>query len=571
MNNEYYSMKKRLLAIVMSLMMIFQMIPAGAFAAGEGRITSQPLRADDGTHLVKFAGIYTEYYVPKGNMIGIPAPDPGPAPEGQAGQFIGWYCEADKVWYSTQYKPESDMIFVPKYGWEVRFRNHNGDVIETKQVPDGEAIGDLPAVPAREDYKNGFWGIGVPKQTDQGIEWSAGDPVTRDDVVTNDLDIVAGYSKITYTITFYKNVDKTETEATRTVDADTHYCVNDVPAVPEKTGYTGKWVYNDKETNTIKDYNNQIAVSEDTAVWPAYDQNVFTVTFKTDDDVYQTDTYYKGDKLTLPEDPVIEGKQFEGWYIGETEYVGGEEVTSDLVLDAQFIDMFSVTFIVEEDGEEQERLSQFFRTGGEPIATMPQDPFVAGKAFEKWVIKGTDTEVTADTVVNGDMVVVAQFRTVTICDITAEYYYLNDSGAEVIFNTDLLQVEAEQLPYTITAPSTTQTDPDEVAGAPIYYPETPTVTVDEDDFDDDNNCTVRIKYVKYTAEYDFVYMLKDLEGDGYTEIERKHIYGVLNSYVTPSVNTYDYATFELAEGAIIEQDEGQELKVYYTRKSYQLT
>ncbi|QTE69336.1 InlB B-repeat-containing protein [Clostridiales bacterium] len=570
MNNEYYSMKKRLLAIVMSLMMIFQMIPAGAFAAGEGRITSQPLRAGAGTYHISFKDIPAgDNFVPAGNMINNPAPDPDPAPEGQ--QFIGWYCEAVGVWFSTQYRPTSDMEFVPKYGWEVRFRNHNGDVIETKQVPDGEAIGDLPAVPARDDYKDGYWGIGIATQTGQSAEWSAGEQVTSDYVVGNDLDIVAGYKRITYTITFYTNADKTETVTIRTVDADTHYCVNDLPAVPEKAGYTGKWVYYDKKTNTNEDYNNQVAVSEDTAVWAAYDQNVFTVTFKTGDDVYQTGTYYIGDELILPADPVIEGKQFEGWYVDETEYVGGEEVTSDLVLDAQFIDMFSVTFIVENGGEEQERLSQFFRTGGEAIATMPQDPFVAGKAFEKWVIKGTDTEVTADTVVNGDMVVVAKFRTVTIYDITAEYYYLNNRGVEVIFNTDLLQVEAGQLPYTITAPSSTQTDPDEVPGAPIYYPETPTVTVEEDDFNDDNECTVRIKYVKYTAEYDFVYMLKDLEGDGYSEIERKHIYGVLNSYVTPSVNTYDYATLELAEGTIINQAEGQELKVYYTRKQYQLT
>ena len=579
MNNEYYSMKKRLLAIVMSLMMIFQMIPAGAFAAGEGRITSQPLRADDGTYHIKFDGTYITYYVPRGNMIGISAPDPDPAPEGQ--QFIGWYCEDAGEWFSIQYQPSSHMHFVPKYGWTVNFRNHIGDVISTRQVPDGEEIGALPDVPPREDYKNGFWGIGTATQTGQSAEWSAGEQVTSDYVVWNDLDIVAGYTRITYTITFYKNTDKTEIEATRTVNADTHYCVNDVPAVPEKTGYTGKWVYNDKETNTIKDYNNQIAVSEDTAVWPAYDQNVFTVTFKTDDDVYQTDTYYKGDKLTLPEDPVIEGKQFEGWYIGETEYVGGEAVTSDIVLDAKFTKMFSVTFIVENEGAEEERLSQYFRTGGEPIGTMPQDPFVAGKAFEKWVIRGTDTKVTAETVVNGNMVVVAQFRTIDIYDLTAEYYYLNDRGQEVIFNTDLHQIEAQEMedpdhPYTITAPATTQTEEQHVAGSPVYYVSTPTKTITKNLFNSEKNGIVRFEYVSHTAIYDFVYLLKDLTGDGYTEIERKEVEGVLNSFVTPTVNTYDYATLESAEGAEIvtsgmEGQRKQELYVKYNRKNYSLS
>lgn len=84
-------------------------------------------------------------------------------------------------------------------------------------------------------------------------------------------------------------------------------------------------------------------------------------------------------------------------------------------------------------------------------------------------------------------------------------------------------------------------------------------------------CTVEIEYVKYTAEYYVVHMLKDLDGSGYTEIEREKIQGVLNSYVTPSPKTYDYAVLERAEGADITEESGQELHVYYNRKNFQLS
>ena len=360
---------------------------------------------------------------------------------------------------------------------------------------------------------------------------------------------------------------------TKTVAAADAHSLNDIPAVPEKTGYTGKWVY--QNGDKVSDFTNSVTVDESMSVWAEYEQNIFTVTYMVEETTYETDTYYSGDTLTLPAAPVVEGKQFTGWFVGETQYFGGEQVTSDLTITAKFEDEYYVNFVIlNEDGTEAERLSQYFRTAGEAIGTLPQDPFVAGKVFEKWVIQGTETEVTADTVVNESMTVVAIFRTIDVYNITAQYYYLNDSGKEVVFNTDLLQVEAHELPYTITAPATTQTSSDEVSGAPIYYPSTPTVTVELDDFDDPDDpasTTVRIQYVPYTAEYDFVYMLKDLEGDGYTEIERTHEFGVLNSNVTPTVKTYDYAVLELAKGATITQAEGQELPVYYTRKNFQLS
>ena len=447
--------------------------------------------------------------------------------------------------------------------WRVDFYNRDGEIIKTLLVIKGEAIGDdMPATIAREDYV-AYWAVGT---IDDHGATTIVERIDKTYVPTADTTVVPDYDKVTYKVTFYTDESKTETVDEKTVDVDTSYCLNDIPPVPPLAGSSGKWVYSGG------DFSNSVKITADTDVWAKYDKTVFTVKFMVGPEVYKTDTYYTGDALELPADPVVEGKDFIGWFINDTQYTGGEQVKSDLTLEAQFTDQYAVNFVIKDGETVVERLSQYFRSAGEAIGTMPQDPFVAGKVFEKWVIDGTDTVVNAETIVTGTMTVVAVFRTVDIYNITAEYYYLNDRGEEVIFNTDLMQVEAGELPYEITAPATTKTDPNEVSGAPIYYPEQQTITVTESSFDTEKKCTVRFKYVAFTAVYDYVYLLKNLNGDGYSEIDRtEDVKGVLNSYVTPDVKSFDYAVLERAEGATITQASGQELNVYYLRKNFQLS
>ena len=451
--------------------------------------------------------------------------------------------------------------------YSVDFLDRNSNLVYHYDCDPGEVL-TLPAPPSRDGY-TGYWAVAREETSGGQTTIVEGDRITGDTVtVTEDgLRFIAGYDKIVYTVTFYSNEEKTEVLAEKPVDIDTSFCLNDIPLVPIQSGHTGRWVYSGGN------FNNSVVISENTDVWAAYDQSVFTVTFKVGESTYRTETFYTGDQLTLPADPTVEGKDFRGWFDeNSAQHQAGEAVTANLTLYAMFNDQYSVSFVVlADDGETVlENLKRYIADAGTTIGVMPQAPFVSGKVFEKWVNKDTGDTVTADTVVNNDIVAVAQFRTVQVYEITAQYYYVGSSG-EVVFNTDLLQVEAHELPYTITAPSTTQTDPNEVSGGPIYYPETPTVTVEEDDFDSEKKYTVRIKYVPFTAEYDFVYMLKDLTGDGYTEIDRTHVQGVLNSYVTPTVKNYDHYTLELAQGAEITQASGQELVVKYTRKYYTLS
>ena len=455
--------------------------------------------------------------------------------------------------------------------WTVTFYDRDAEVYSTIQVTKGEAIGDqLPAAIYREDYLAG-WAIGEKVPNGQGYTTVVtGQRIDGTYVPEGDISVVPDYDYVTYTFIFYQE-DQATVAAVRTVTVETRYCLNDIPEVPAKAGSTGKWVYSNG------DFTNSVCAALEAdgsgrlAVWPVYEQNVFTAAFMVDGETYQTDTYYIGDALRLPEEPVLAGRNFTGWVSGETAYHGGEPVTSDLTLTAAFNDRFAVSFVIPRNGgTENEVYSRYFRSAGEAIGALPESPFEAGSIFEKWVIQGTDTEVTADTAVNSNMTVAAAFRPVTVYNLTAEYYYLNDSGREVVFNTDLLQMNPDGLPYTITAPATIRTDPAQIAGGPVFYPETPVITVQESDFTG-YEATVRFRYVAFTAEYDFVYLVRDLAGNGYTEIDREHSYGVLNSYVTPTVKTYEHYSLERAEGADITRASGQELRVYYVRKNNRLS
>ena len=488
--------------------------------------------------------------------------------------------------------------------WTVTFYDRDADVYATVEVTKGEAIGDqLPATIAREDYI-AYWAIGEIVEGTQGTEiGSVGQRINAEYVPTEDTTVVPDYEKVTYTVTFYEDdtLNPEKVVATKTVNADTNYCLNDVPTVPAKAGYTGKWVY--AGDNGDKDFSNKVAISKDTSVWAEYTQQVFTVTFMVEGATYQTDTYYKDDTLTLPADPTVEGKDFTGWFVGDTQYKGGEKVETDLTLEAKFTNQFLVSFIVSKKdtgAADDERLSQYFRSAGEQIGQMPQNPFVAGKVFEKWVKATkveetgeyilTDESVDATTVVEGNMTVVAKFHENKVYKVTVHYWYRSDTEAGEsidigeeqkvlghVFETQIYEYDSddpqEQPPYTITSPVSTQTQTDYVPGAPVYYPTETSITIQENQFDN-NEIEVYVEYVQYTALYDIVYKLKDLTGDGYTEIantREEDVEGVLGAFVTPTVKTFDYAVLESAKGAEITQAEGQELEVKYTRKNFTLS
>ena len=244
-------------------------------------------------------------------------------------------------------------------------------------------------------------------------------------------------------------------------------------------------------------------------------------------------------------------------------------------------DFYTVKFVMlDSDNVEQEIVTLVDIAEGATIKDLPEEPFKSGYTFKHWMDRKTGNIVTADTPVTEDMVVEAIFEPISIYTIKVNYFYQNKSANQnVVFDSETFQLDDSDIPYRITPPASTKVyrsdDPSLPADA-IYYPQQPLIEITQDQIatlanQEDKTITIDLEFVPYTAEYDFVYLLKDLTGDGYTEIERVHAYGILGSTVTAQILNYSYADFEKTDSVEITQRDGQELKVYYTRKSYTLS
>lgn len=247
-------------------------------------------------------------------------------------------------------------------------------------------------------------------------------------------------------------------------------------------------------------------------------------------------------------------------------------------------DYYTVNFVYKDSEENEQTISTLVdKASGSKLGTLPESPFREGYVFSHWINKETDETVDENTTITGNMTVEAVFNNINIYTITVEYYYHNNSqNKDVTIDKETVQLEKSDTPYQITPPASTEVSNKEdtsLASDAIYYPEQSILEYKADDLEaldnadgvDDNKISQRIQYVPYTAEYDFVYMLKDLTGSGYSEIQTVPARGILGSTVTPKILTYKYADYEKSDTVKIEQASGQKLYVYYTRKTFNLS
>ena len=652
MKSEYCSTKKRLLAIILSLMIVFQMMPAGVLAEEGWKRSVSDAKGGTSAFRVTWTvdGQSGSYLVTEaGTMLSdiLPA---SPSKEGDY-RFTGWVDAGGNPVNPATTEVTGDISVTAVFE-EIIFKTvtftSEGDADIVIRVEEGETIGSqMPQDPSREGYRFDGWFSGENAVTagtvvtedltavaaftelitvnfnpttdpdeplaDIPVTVAKGEPVgdsmpavpenpgytgkwvisgtstvvKADTVVTEPFLAVPAYEKITYIVTFVQENGDSET---RTTDVDAGFAVTDLPEVTPKENQEGKWVY----PGTTNEFAVGTVISEDLTVNAYYEQSIFTVTFKVGDSVHDSMTFYKGVNLILPTDPVKAGAVFQGWYTQQdgqgTKYDASKTVTEDLVLYAYFEGLVRVNFIVkDDDGNTITDKSQYFveLTAGSKVGTMPEDPFLAGKAFLGWF--AGDTEITADTPVTESMTAVARFTDIGVYTVNLSYYYMNGSN-KVEFGGqtyNILESQAEA-GYTMNVPESSPVKIEESNGTTrddIYYPSIPSVTVHLTDFEEDENgdmvCNREIEYVASNATYNVGYYLKNLNGNGYGLIPADKLpeganpiekAGVKQTKVTPVIKDFAFAEFESRdENVTITQESGQELKVYYTRKEFTLS
>ena len=305
---------------------------------------------------------------------------------------------------------------------------------------------------------------------------------------------------------------------------------------------------------------------------------------------YEEMTTAKGTTIVLPSDPIKAGFTFSGWNTVDdgtgTWYREDSKVNEDLTLYAIFAEQVRVKFLVKDDeGHIISEKSQYYidMTAGSSIETLPDDPFIMGKKFERWENETTGEEVKVGTVVENSFNAVAVFSEIQIYKLTVNYFYMNDTQrVDIGSQTYYINKGEIEAGYTVTAPGSTYAD--ELADPQMYYPSLPTITVygtesegwEHGEGTDSDKMVLSVvdEYVPADAQYKVGHYLKSLDGEGYTDLitpaETKN--GVKNSKVTPEINNYAFADYVSRDtDVLLTGDPDQELKVYYDRKDFTLS
>ncbi|MBQ9409417.1 MAG: InlB B-repeat-containing protein, partial [Clostridia bacterium] len=519
--------------------------------------------------------------VEKGTAIGRQMPD-DPARDGY--RFDGWFSGETEVTSATIVTDDMTVTaafteLITVYFDSTIHDDEPGQVYKYT-VGKGEALGTLPEVPENPGY-TGVWAVN-------------GETVTASTVVNESFTAKPSFTEITYTVTYIYE-DGTETNVVINFVPDGHAVSGDkYLTVPSKENQEGKWVYE----GTTSEFTVGTHLGGDVRVETHYEQNLFTVEFRIGNEssyqVYDTVTVYREVTLPLPSDPVKTGASFKGWFTqpegAGTQYTAKTSITADTVLYAKFDGLVRVNFIVKDaDGEVLADKSQYFTevAVGNPVGTMPEDPFIPGQAFVKWVVEGSDPEVvvTADTVVNSSITAVAVFTSIDVYEVTVNYYYM-DGTKRIDFGNQIVNITESQVleGYSISVPSQS---PVEIDGhEDIYYPAQTAVTVNGTTpfvYDQDtgvNQYKTEVEYVAASANYKVGHYLKDLMGSGYSLIPSttekpnpEEKVGVVHTVVTPAVReSYAFAEYESRdENVELTGEADQELKVYYARKDFTLS
>ncbi len=157
----------------------------------------------------------------------------------------------------------------------------DGKLYDSVMVADGGYVEDVPEVPYKEDF------IG---------EWSE----KNFDEVTSDMKVFAIYTEAYYTVTFVADGEEVKKVKVR---RNSH--LTDIPAVPEKIGYTGRW--------SVSDF---AEINRSVTVEALYEETPAEIRFFDGDRHVYTRTIKAGSSLTdIPSVPAYEGKNLSGRWV----------------------------------------------------------------------------------------------------------------------------------------------------------------------------------------------------------------------------------------------------------------
>lgn len=293
----------------------------------------------------------------------------------------------------------------------------------TVTMPDGsvktydkgdKTLGDIRPLLPSDPVKDGFRFDGWQYDDGTGVK-------DYDDSVVIDKNITISAKWVEQvTVTF--NVDGTLT--VKTIDINTSLDAAEFPADPVKPGYTFvRWVYN--LAGTATEFTSSVIVTGSIVVTPEWADDMATVIFMNEGTEHARLSVRVGETVTaLPADPTKEHADFLGWFYTESgiekQFTTATTVTGDMTVNAKWSGVtYTVTYL-NEDGTEFDKTTGI--TPGSPAGTPANGtPVKTGWKFVGWFydVSGTETELTAETLVYTDITATAKFEqtfTVNFCE-----------------------------------------------------------------------------------------------------------------------------------------------------------
>ena len=332
---------------------------------------------------------------------------PGKDPKQDGAVFEGWFDQKGK-------KFTSDMTFSKDTDLTAKFNDDrtvvfmNGkEVVEEFTVANGTSLGHVPKAPSKRGHTFFGW---CTKNGDYStlVQLSKSTKVTQDckfyAFYTKDITVSFMVDDVIFSICDLPSdpVSGTNTEPIAMPETE-----------PEKIGFLFKGWFNENGTA----FDPAAAVTKDTVVTALF-QELGTITFYVEGEVYEEQTFEKGSSSYTPVEPmppVLEGFVFCGWYKDEalTQRVtfNLEYLYDDTAYYAKMVSeeelVGKITFTIEDQVYEEQtfELSAGMHTVNEPIT-----PIREGYLFAGWYKEpGFTTHVTFPTQVKESITYYGRF------------------------------------------------------------------------------------------------------------------------------------------------------------------
>lgn len=306
--------------------------------------------------------VYETKLVKEGDKVTEPT---DPTKEGL--HFVSWNKEDDGTVFDFENETiTSDITLFATWSvdanYMVTFNSDGGSAVAPQIITTGKTA-SKPDNPT----KDGFVFVDWYKEDDTVFNFNT--------AITSDITLKAKWNEL-FTVTF-DSIGGSDVPSQIVENGKTVAKPND----PTKTGYAFKFWSTDGST----EFNFDTTINANTtlkAVWEALSK--FTVTFKVDDNVYQTQSVFSGDKVKQPDDPDAEvGKHFKCWNKedGNIFDFANETIESDITLVAAWDTVLTHTVFFNADGGSTVN-PQIVEDG--KTATDPK-PTKAGYKLECWV------------------------------------------------------------------------------------------------------------------------------------------------------------------------------------------